>query len=130
MKKSDLITAALIAILGTIVAFFLVNSILGDPSEKEVSFSYVVNQVGGANELSEPDPEVFNEDAINPTVEVYVGTCVDEDQNGEIDAAERVACGAATTKEVEEKEGSGGTSQEIDDIERTLREYRQDYEDE
>ncbi len=129
MKKSDLVTAGFIAILGTIVAFFLVNSILGDPSEKTVSFKYVANNVGTASELSIPDSEVFNKDAINPTVEVYVGECVDIDQNGEIDIAERVECGTATKEEEEEvlkKKESEGKTGEMDDIDKLMRDVKKD----
>ena len=42
--------------------------------------------------LEEPDPEMYNIDAINPTIEVYVGDCRDTDQNGILDSAELEAC--------------------------------------
>ena len=124
MKQSDIITVVLIAIVGTIAAFFLVNSILGDPSEKTVSFKYVINEVG---DVVEPDAEVFNEDAINPTVEVYVGACVDINQDGEIDLAEKVECGNASKEETEEELKDGGSSlnvSENDDYEKLMRELR------
>lgn len=92
MKQSDLITVILIAVSGTLAAFFIVNILLGNPSEltKEVKTIDVVSP-----ELAAPDPEIFNKDAINPTIEVYVGGCEDIDQNGILDRAELVACGQA-----------------------------------
>ena len=96
MKQSDIITIVLVAGIGTFIAAMLCNLILGNPDEKSVTFKTV--QVIEAD-LAEPDPEVFNVDAINPTIEVYVGDCEDVDQNGVLDEAELIACGRA--------EGSG-----------------------
>ncbi len=70
MKKSDLAMIVLIASLSVMAAYFLAQTIIGDPSEESV-------QVKTAElitaEVAEPDPDVFNKDAINPTVEVMVG---------------------------------------------------------
>ena len=90
MKQSDFFTVVLVAVIGAAISAFLVNMMLGDPNSKSVSFKKVEVIDAG---LVDPDPEVFNPDAINPTVEVYVGACVDQDQNGVLDEAERVACG-------------------------------------
>ena len=90
MKQSDIFTILIVALVGVLVSSFLVNMMLGDPNTKSVTFKTV--EVVQAT-LAQPDPEVFNPDAINPTVEVYVGDCVDRDQNGELDEAERIACG-------------------------------------
>lgn len=89
MKKSDIISTVLIGIVGFIIAYFSVNAILGDPDKKTVSFKTM--DVVSAS-LDEPDPEVFNRNALNPTVEVYVGNCEDVDRNGIIDEAERSTC--------------------------------------
>lgn len=90
MRQSDIITVILIAGIGVFAAFFLCNMILGNPDEKTVTFKTV--QVVDAS-LASPDPELFNQDAINPTVEVYVGNCQDLDQNGVLDVAEQILCG-------------------------------------
>lgn len=90
MKQSDFFTVVLVAVIGAAISAFLVSMMLGDPNSKSVSFKKIdVIEPG----LVEPDPEVFNPDAINPTVEVYVGDCVDQDQNGMLDDAELAACG-------------------------------------
>lgn len=90
MKQSDIFTVLLVATIGIIASFFLVNTILGDPNEKSVTFKKIEVVDAG---LAVPDPEVFNAEAINPTVEVFVGDCVDRDQNGVLDEAELIACG-------------------------------------
>lgn len=90
MKQSDIITVIIIAVVGTLAAYFGVNLILGKPGD--ASFQFKTIEAVSA-ELAEPDPEVFNREAINPTIEVYVGECEDLDQNGEIDKAELVNCG-------------------------------------
>ena len=90
MKTSDYFTVGFIAIFVTIISYFLVNSILGDPSEATVRFEYLDSV---STEIVEPDSEVFNMGAINPTVEVYVGSCVDLNQNGILDDDEKRACG-------------------------------------
>ncbi len=90
MKQSDFFTVVIVATVGVVVSAFLMNTFLGDPNSKSVSYKSV--EVIEAK-LVDPDPEVFNPDAINPTVEVYVGDCVDQDQNGTLDEAELIACG-------------------------------------
>lgn len=91
MKQSDIFSLILVASVGTLVAFFACRAIMGDPNQAQTSFM-TVNKVISAN-LAQPDPEVFNSTAINPTIEVYVGDCEDIDQNGILDQAELIACG-------------------------------------
>ena len=77
--KKDLITSIAAAILGVLVAFFVCNLFL--PSLEDVSFKTL-----GSNpsySLSDPNPEIFNFRAVNPTVEVYVGQCKEYNANGE-----------------------------------------------
>ena len=121
MKTSDYISIFTIAIAGTILAYFLMNYFLGDPVEKTVSFEYL-EAVSG--DLVTPDSEVFNAGAINPTVEVFVGSCEDINHDGVIDEGEKVECGEArgvdtgeTTSEdeesvadMEEETMNGGTN--------------------
>ncbi|MBR2587311.1 hypothetical protein IKE71_02975 [Candidatus Saccharibacteria bacterium] len=96
MKTSDYISLSFIAILVTVVAYFLVNSILGDPSKATVRFEYVD---GISRELDLPSEEIFNAAAVNPTVEVYVGSCVDQDQDGILSDKEKRDCGLITNEE-------------------------------
>ena len=109
MKQSDIFTIILTASIGVIVSFILVNVLLGDPNSYYVMFKTIDPIDSG---LSEPDPEMYNVDAINPTVEVYVGDCEDVDQNGLLDEAELIACGRATidTSAQDEANGVDGSS--------------------
>lgn len=72
--KKDLASSIGLAIIGTIIAYFLCNMLvkqtwpINDFSLKKVDASV-------STELVDPDPELFNYKALNPTVEVYVGNC-------------------------------------------------------
>ena len=74
MKKSDIATIVLIAGFATIAAFVLANIFLGDPNNESVKVEYM-GVISSA--VAEPDPELFNAQAINPTVETWVGKCKD-----------------------------------------------------
>ena len=75
--KNDLATSIVVAIVGVLIAYFLSNLLadqllpIEDQKVKTVDSSF-------STEVSDPNPEVFNYKAINPTVEVYVGE--DDDQ--------------------------------------------------
>lgn len=101
MKQSDIFTIIIIASIGMVGAFFASNALLGDPNELMLKHK-TISQI--TPDLVAPDPETFNQDAINPTVEVYVGQCEDVDQNGILDRAELVACGKATPEQAAEEE--------------------------
>lgn len=102
MKQSDIITVVIIAVVGTIAAYFGVNMLLGNPADA----TYQIKTIGDiSTELADPDPEVFNREAINPTIEVYVGNCEDVDQNGIIDKAELVNCGKMDASELNQENG-------------------------
>lgn len=117
MKTSDYISVGMIAIVGTIIAYFLMNSLLGDPAEKTLSFEYLD---GGTSELVKPDSEMFNAGAINPTVEVYIGSCEDIDRDGKLDQTELEACGQANpttaTGETTSDDNNGLTKEENEAI--------------
>ena len=90
MKKSDMISITLTAMIGVFASWFLVNLFMGNPDEAKATYKDIeVVQP----DLAEPNADVFNSDAINPTIEVYVGDCVDVDQDGSLSQAELVACG-------------------------------------
>lgn len=82
MKKTDIATIILIATLSTLFAYFIGNSLFGDPNEESVTVEYM-DPI--STEVNEPDPEVFNPMAINPTVEVIIG---EDRPTGEADDTE------------------------------------------
>lgn len=67
--KQDISTSVVVGIIGIVVAYFAFSFIL--PAIDNVKFS-VLNSDTSAN-LEEPNKEVFNYRAVNPTVEVYIG---------------------------------------------------------
>ena len=84
--KLDMFTAIGVAIGGVLIAFFITNLLFKEPEPYSVpiidtSASSTADNFDYAN-LSEPDNEVFNYDALNPTVEVYVGECDEYDSDG------------------------------------------------
>lgn len=70
MKKNDLASIILIASISAMVAWFGANAVIGEPKQDAL-------KVKTADEISagveEPDPQVFNAEAINPTVERSIG---------------------------------------------------------
>lgn len=76
--KNDLATAIGVGIIGIIIGFVVCNLFLTDSE----SVSYKMINANVTMQLVEPDDEVFNVKALNPTVEVYVGDCAEYDSYG------------------------------------------------
>lgn len=90
MKQSDIFSIILVGSIGTFAAFFLCNALLGNPDEATVEFVGPREII--SSKLTQPDAEVFNSSAQNPTIEVYVGDCEDVDHNGILDETETLLC--------------------------------------
>lgn len=101
MRRSDIFTVTFVASVGILLTFIACSFLLGDPDTRYLKHKTIGKITA---DLTSPDPEVFNVDAINPTVEVYVGSCEDVDRNGILDRAELVACGRATPETAAEEE--------------------------
>ena len=96
--KTDLASSIGAAIAGVLIAYFICNLFIG-PIE-DFTVKTVDSSVGA--ELVEPDPEVFNYKALNPTVEVYVGE----------DTAEEPQQNTPVEPEAEPEEESSNTEEE------------------
>ena len=70
MKKSDIAMIILIASTSLFVAYFVLSGILGKPGQETAEVQTIAPI---SNSLVEPDPKVFNAEAINPTVQVVIG---------------------------------------------------------
>lgn len=69
MKRTDIAMIILIALASVMIAFFVTRGLLGDSgtsSEKVKTVEKITS------EIVEPDPAIFNSDAINPAVEVQI----------------------------------------------------------
>ena len=75
--KTDLATAIIAAIVGVIVSYLVVDGfLLKNPAD------VVVKSVENvSSSVEEPNPEVFNYRAVNPTVETYID-CTNYDLSG------------------------------------------------
>lgn len=71
MKKTDVAMIILIASISMLIAYFTANAIVGDPSKDSVKVK-TIDRI--STNITEPDKTVFNKDAINPTVEVIIGS--------------------------------------------------------
>ena len=77
--KTDLATSVIAAIFGVVAAYFVCGLFL--PSIDDVTIK-TINSTANYT-LTQPNPEVFNFRAINPTVEVYVGQCAEYNEYGD-----------------------------------------------
>ena len=78
--KADLATSIAAAIAGVVISFLICNLLFAGAIEEKT-----VKTVDGnvSVDLADPDAEVFNYKALNPTVEVYVGNCTEVNMYGE-----------------------------------------------
>jgi hypothetical protein len=70
MKKSDIAMIILIASISVFVAYFVAKSVIGDVQSQSV---IVKTADPITTDVTQPDPTVFNTNAINPTVQVIIG---------------------------------------------------------
>jgi hypothetical protein len=70
MKKTDFAMIILIASMSILVAYFVAKAVIGDVKEQTAKVK-IAEKI--TSEVSDPDPTVFNSNAINPTVEVIIG---------------------------------------------------------
>lgn len=69
MKKTDIAMIALIAITSVLIAFFVTRSLLGTSASEAVKVK-TIEEISST--VEEPDPAIFNSEAINPAVEVQI----------------------------------------------------------
>ena len=113
--KTDLATSIVVAIVGTVAAYFVCNLLV----PKIDDFTYKALDSKLQYNLSDPNIEVFNYRAVNPTVEVYVGQCsgdncetaVSIDNEAEEEAKEETKEETETTPQ-ETPEEQSGTNEE------------------
>lgn len=80
MKQSDIALVIFMSAVAVIASFFGFNALLGDPDEKleTVQTATLITQTA-----PNPDPLVFNPNAIDPTVTVCIGT--EDPEDGSVD---------------------------------------------
>lgn len=111
--KNDLATTVIVAIVGVVAAYFICDMLV--PPIESVKFKTIDGSV--SPDVGAPNSEIFNYKALNPTVEVYVGTCTSFNQNGECinDSSEEIDEGVIVEDDqnqgsADERGTSNGTS--------------------
>lgn len=72
MKKADIAMIILIASVGILIAYFIAINISFLRLPEQGAKVETIPEL--TDEVTQPSERVFNEDAINPTVEVIVGS--------------------------------------------------------
>lgn len=70
MKRTDVAMIILIASISMLVSYFVAKSVLGGVQSEAVT---VKTAEPISSEVAEPDTRIFNQNAVNPTVEVFIG---------------------------------------------------------
>ena len=109
--KFNLISSIGVAIFGVVIGFLVINAIM--PALQDFPIKTIQASADGSYNYATydaPNEEVFNYDALNPTVEVYIGECESYDANGN--------CREVTT-EVNTDGANSDNSENSDDTEDT-----------
>lgn len=70
MKRTDVAMIVFIASISMLLSYFVAKTVLGDVQNEAVT----VKTAEPINaEVVKPDTRIFNKDAVNPTVEVFIG---------------------------------------------------------
>lgn len=72
MKKSEIATIIFVVSLSMVITFFIAKAVIGDSSKLEEKVKHA-NAIPSSVEEIMLNNQFFNKNAINPTVEVYVG---------------------------------------------------------
>ncbi len=70
MKRTDIAMIVFIASISMIFSYFIATTVLGDIQNEAVTVK-TIDAI--TKDVNKPDERIFNEDAVNPTVEVYIG---------------------------------------------------------
>lgn len=71
MKRTDIAMIILIATLSVVSAFFATSALLGETATETATVKSIESVDAS---ITPPNPVIFNDDAINPAVEVQVGS--------------------------------------------------------
>ena len=108
--KNDLATAIVAAIAGVLVAYFISNMVISNFAKSTYQVKSVDSTVTA--DVPDPNPEVFNYKALNPTVEVYVGDCTEVNMYGECidEDSEQIEEGIIDNTEQENSGSNSGSN--------------------
>ncbi len=75
MKKNDIAAIILIAAFSAIISYFIANTLIGKPQNDPVEVEQVTSIQGS---FPAPDSRIFNDNSIDPTVEIKGGSKANE----------------------------------------------------
>lgn len=70
MKRTDIAMIIFIASMSILISYFAAGAIMGDAKNEAVTVK-TADPISA--EVNAPDERIFNKDAVNPTVEIYIG---------------------------------------------------------
>lgn len=70
MKRSDLAMIILIAAVSGLIAYFVASAVIGQPDKRKTTVQ-TIDEITA--EITDPNPSVFNSQAINPTLSSRIG---------------------------------------------------------
>ncbi|MBL8160036.1 hypothetical protein JNJ66_06295 [Candidatus Saccharibacteria bacterium] len=70
MKKNDIALIILVVSISLVTSYFLLGAIMGKPSTQKLT-AEVVEPISPS--LETPSPKIFNDQAIDPTVQINIG---------------------------------------------------------
>lgn len=70
MKKSEIAMVILIGSVSLLISYLIMNKLFGNPKNESVNVK-TIERI--STNIQEPNPNVFNKEAINPTVEITIG---------------------------------------------------------
>lgn len=70
MKDTEKATIVFIALVSVLTAYLLASSVIGKPNSASKKVDTIDEYT---STVQKPDNTIFNKDAINPTVPVYIG---------------------------------------------------------
>lgn len=70
MKRTDVAMIIFIASISVLGSYFIAKTVVGDAHSEAVT---VKTADPISEEVETPDDRIFNQEAVNPTVEVYIG---------------------------------------------------------
>lgn len=104
MKRSEVAMIILVASLSMLLTFTLSQSLLGDKVKRKAS---VEQATAISQDIEQPAKRTFNEDAINPTVQV----CVEKSQSDTDVAASPANCTGSNTTSTDSSTSAAAESQ-------------------
>lgn len=69
MKKNDITIIVIIVLFSGIATYFIANAYLSNASSQKVEIKTIE---AIKSEIVQPDPKIFNKDAINPAVQINI----------------------------------------------------------